>query len=282
MNPIEFIHSLPAAIRIIVILLLAVLSHFIVKGIRRLSQWLLTAKIKTDVSTNEILTHQYPKFATITTILVSAITFIIYFFAIGLILKELKIPLTTYLASASVIGLAIGFGLQGFVQDVVIGLTLIFTDALNIGDMVELSGQMGKVESIGLRFTTLVNLQGQEIYIPNRNIGMIGRFRRGVIRAYVDIQLPEQIDEEKVVEEVQTIAKGMYQQHKSIILSQPELFGIKEAKPAQWRYLRLKFRIWPGQGALIETAFKQRVIAAMKQIYPEYADWMVIVTYRVE
>ena len=58
--------------------------------------------------------------------------------------------------------------------------------------------------------------------------------------------------------------------------------GIKEAKPAQWRYLRLKFRIWPGQGALIETAFKQRVIAAMKQIYPEYADWMVIVTYRVE
>jgi len=282
MNPIEFIHSLPAAIRIIVILLLAVLSHFIVKGIRRLSQWLLTAKIKTDVSTKEILTHQYPKFATITTILVSAITFIIYFFAIGLILKELKIPLTTYLASASVIGLAIGFGLQGFVQDVVIGLTLIFTDALNIGDMVELSGQMGKVESIGLRFTTLVNLQGQEIYIPNRNIGMIGRFRRGVIRAYVDIQLPEQIDEEKVVEEVQTIAKGMYQQHKSIILSQPELFGIKEAKPAQWRYLRLKFRIWPGQGALIETAFKQRVIAAMKQIYPEYADWMVIVTYRVE
>ena len=282
MNPIEFIHSLPAAIRIIVILLLAVLSHFIVKGIRRLSQWLLTAKIKTDVSTKEILTRQYPKFATITTILVSAITFIIYFFAIGLILKELKIPLTTYLASASVIGLAIGFGLQGFVQDVVIGLTLIFTDALNIGDMVELSGQMGKVESIGLRFTTLVNLQGQEIYIPNRNIGMIGRFRRGVIRAYVDIQLPEQIDEEKVVEEVQTIAKGMYQQHKSIILSQPELFGIKEAKPAQWRYLRLKFRIWPGQGALIETAFKQRVIAAMKQIYPEYADWMVIVTYRVE
>lgn len=282
MNPIEFINSLPAAIRIIVILLLAVLSHFVVQGIRRLSQWLLTAKIKTDVSTKEILTHQYPKFATITTILVSAITFIIYFLAIGLILKEFKISLTTYLASASIIGLAIGFGLQGFVQDVVIGLTLIFSDALNIGDMVELSGQVGKVESIGLRFTTLVNLQGQEIYIPNRNIGMIGRFRRGMIRAYVDIQLPEQIDEEKVVEEVQTIAKGMYQQHKSIILSQPELFGIKEAKPAQWRYLRLKFRIWPGQGTLIETAFKQRVIAAMKQIYPEYADWMVIVTYRVE
>ena len=79
MNLVEFIQSLPTVIRIIVILLLAVLSHFAVQGIRRLSQWLLTAKIKTDVSTKEILTRQYPKFATITTILVSAIPFIIYF-----------------------------------------------------------------------------------------------------------------------------------------------------------------------------------------------------------
>jgi small conductance mechanosensitive channel len=165
---------------------------------------------------------------------------------------------------------------------VVIGLTLIFSDALNIEDIVELSGQIGKVENIGLRFTTLVNFHGQKIYVPNRNIGMISRFRRGAIRAYVDIQIPEGVDEKEVTEDVKSTALGLYSQHKSIILEQPELFGVKEAKAGNWRYLRVKFRLWPGQGALIETTFKQQVTALMKRRHPDYADWMVRVTYRVE
>jgi small conductance mechanosensitive channel len=165
---------------------------------------------------------------------------------------------------------------------VVIGLTLIFSDALNIEDLVEISGQVGKVESIGLRFTTLVNLHGQRIYIPNRTIGIIGRFRRGYIRAYVDVQIPEQVDEKQVCEEVESIGQGMYSQHRSIIPTEPEIFGIREAKGGKWRYLRVKFRLWPGQGGLVEGTLKQRIITAMKKLYPDYADWMVTVTYRVE
>jgi small-conductance mechanosensitive channel len=282
MNLLQNILSLSPIIRIFVIILFAIAGHFIVKAIKYLSQWLLTLKIETKVSSKETFLRRYPKFATLMTILVSAVTFVIYFMAIGLILKEFKISLTTYLASASVIGLAIGFGLQGFVQDVVIGLTLIFSDAINIGDMAELSGQMGKVESIGLRFTTLINFYGQEIYIPNRNIGSIGRFRRGVIRSYVDIQIMEQVDEQKVLDEVQIIASGMYNQHKSIILSEPELFDVKEAKPGNWKYLRIKFRIWPGQISLIETTFKQRILSSLKKLYADYTEWMITITYRIE
>jgi len=165
---------------------------------------------------------------------------------------------------------------------VVIGLTLIFSDTLDIGDVVELSGQVGKVERIGLRFTTLVNLHGQLIYIPNRNISSISQFRGGCIRAYVDIQLPEQIDDKIVTEKVQSIGLGMFQQHKSIILTPPEIFGIKETKEGEWRYLRIKFRIWPGQGELVEISFRQRVILLMKQFDQEYADWMITVSYKVE
>ena len=278
----QYILNSSPVLRIFMIIVFAISGHFIVKGIKFLSQWFLTLKVKSHVSSKETFMRKYPKIATITTIIVSALTFIIYFLAVGLILNEFDISLTTYLASATVIGLAIGFGLQGFVQDVVIGLTLIFSDAINIGDMAELSGQIGKVETIGLRFTMLINLHGQEIYIPNRNIGMIGRFHRGVIRAYVDIQIMELVEEQKVLDEVQIIASSMYNQHKSIILSQPELLGIKEAKPGNWKYLRVKFRLWPGQGSLVETAFKQRIITAMKKLYPDYAEWMVVITYRVE
>lgn len=282
MHPLEFITSFSPGLRIIAIAVLAVCAHFIVRALKRLTQSMLAPKVGEGLSTNESFARRYPKLATLTTILVSAVTFIVYFLAIGLILKEFNVSMTKYLASASVIGLAIGFGSQGLVQDVVIGLTLIFSDAISIGDFVEISGQIGKVESIGLRFTTLINLQKQSIFIPNRTIGIIGRFRSGHIRAYVDIQIPDDIEENGVLEEVKSIAAGMHSQHRSIILSEPEMFGVKEAKAGNWRYLRVKFRLWPGQTGIIETTYKQRVAAAMKKLNPDYMDWMVTVTYRVE
>jgi small conductance mechanosensitive channel len=282
MNPSEIITSLPSSVRIVFIILLAIAAHFLVRGLKRLSQWVLTMKLGVGASDEENLSRRYPKFATVTTILVSGVTFVIYFMAVGLVLREFKVSLTAYLASASVIGLAVGFGLQGLVQDVVIGLTLIFSDALNIEDVVELSGQIGRVEHIGLRFTTLVNLHGQKIYVPNRNIAMISRFRGGSIRAYVDVQLSQNLEEKMLLDALKSIALGVYSQYKSIILEQPELFGVKEAKAGKWRYLRIKFKLWPGQGAIVENVFKQRVVDLMKKQDPDYSDWMVTVTYRVE
>ncbi len=274
--------TLPLAVRVLLIVLLAGLAHLTVLGLKWLSRWLLTLRLENEESTEANFTKRFPKFATIITILVSGLTFVVYFLAIGLILQDFSVKLTTYLASASVIGLAVGFGAQGFVQDVVIGLTLIFSDTLNIEDVVEISDKVGRVEKIGLRFTTLVNLHGQKIFIPNRNIGTINQFRGGCIRAYVDFQMPPQIDEKRVFGEIKSIAMGMYQQHKSIILVPPEPFGVKEIDSGKWRYFRIKFRIWPGQNAIIETTFKNRVMAALKKDYPEYAEWMITVTYKVE
>jgi small conductance mechanosensitive channel len=71
------------------------------------------------------------------TLLSSAMLFALYFLILGLILAEFGVSLTAYLASASVLGLALGFGSQGIVQDVVTGLTLIFSDFIDVGDLVE-------------------------------------------------------------------------------------------------------------------------------------------------
>jgi small conductance mechanosensitive channel len=269
-------------LRILLVIVLAVAAHFTVKTIRRFSQYLLTMKVDSQEISQEILTRRYPKLATILTILVSAGTFTIYFVAVGMILREFKISLTAYFASATVIGLAVGFGLQGFVQDLVIGLTLIFSDALTIGEMVKLGDEIGKVDSIGLRFTVLINLHGQRILIPNRNIATISQFRGGCIRAYVDIQLPQEIDEKEMSQAIQSMCKGMYNQHRSIILAIPEIFGIKDVEHGQWRYLRIKFRLWPGQIKIIEETFKERVVQLLKKSYADYASWMITVTYKVE
>ena len=269
-------------LRILIIMVLTVAAHFTVKAIRRFSQYLLTMKVDSESTSEANLTRRYPKIATILTILVSAVTFSIYFVAVGMVLREFKISLTTYFASATVIGLAVGFGLQGFVQDLVIGLTLIFSDALNIGEVVKLGDEIGRVDNIGLRFTTLINLHGQRILIPNRNIAVISQFRGGCIRAYVDIQLPKEIDEAEITQTIQAIAKGMYHQHRSIILAAPEAFGVKEVKVGQWRYLRIKFKLWPGQVKIIEETFKESVVQLLKKSDADYAAWMITVTYKVE
>jgi len=282
MKLIDILTHMNPVLRILLVIVLAVAAIFAVKTIRRFSQYLLTMKVDSKETSQEILTRRYPKLATIITILVSAVTFTIYFVTVGMILREFKISLTTYFASATVIGLAVGFGLQGFVQDLVIGLTLIFSDALTIGEMVKLGDEIGKVDSIGLRFTVLINLHGQRIIIPNRNIATISQFRGGCIRAYVDIQLPQEIDEKEMLPAIQSICKGMYNQHRSIILAIPEIFGIKDVEYGQWRYLRIKFKLWPGQINIIEETFKERVVQVFKKSYADYASWMITVTYKVE
>lgn len=274
----EHARQLGPAGRILLIVALALAAHLVVRLVRRAATWLL-APTATGPQT---LLRRYPKFATITTIIASALTFAVYFTAIGLIFREAGISLTAYFASASVIGLAIGFGSQGLVQDVVIGLTLIFSDVLNVGDVADVGGQTGRVESIGLRFTTLVTLLDQRVQVPNRNIAQINRYRKGHIRGYVDVQVPSATTDEELIGVVEPIAKGMHAQYRGIVLAQPELMGIRSAEPGSWRYLRIKFRLWPGQGALIENVFRQRVLASLRQKDAAYADWMISTIYRVQ
>jgi small conductance mechanosensitive channel len=146
--------------RILLIAALAVVVHLLVKAIRRVSEWLI---IRGHAHHGTLgIAAQKPKVITVTRLVVSSIIFGIYFLAIGLILREFGFSLTTYLASASVVGLAISFGSQGLVQDIVIGLTLIFWDAMDVGDMVEIAGLptnnvIGRVQEIGMRFTKVVN-----------------------------------------------------------------------------------------------------------------------------
>jgi small conductance mechanosensitive channel len=170
------------------------------------------------------------------------------------------------------------------VQDIVIGLTLIFSDAMEVGDLVEVAGTItiviGRVEEIGLRFTKLINFYNQEVFVPNRTISNVSRFPLGGIYAYADIQIPLAVDQTKAVEAIKQIAAGMWGQFGAIILSQPVVGPVEKAAGGSWSFLRVHFKIWPGQGALIETTFRQQIISGMRTVSPTYADWQVPVTYR--
>ncbi len=265
--------------RVILIALLAVLAHFLVRLVRVISDWLIKRSAAKKMPMR-LVTHQ-PKFVTLTGLIASGITFVIYFFAVGFIVHEMTgVNLAAYFATASVLGLAIGFGSQGLVQDVVTGVTLIISDTFDVGDMIEVSGQIGRVERVGLRFTRLVNFYNQEVFIPNRMIANLNRFPAGGIFAYADVQVLPDADRREVTEKVDCIAKGIWGEFGAIVLSEPEVSKVEAAHAGGWNYLRVRFKIWPGQGALIETTFKARVVDAMKKFDPNYADWMVTITFR--
>jgi moderate conductance mechanosensitive channel len=261
---------------------ITLLLLFAVKLVRHISNWIIYKSHEKKYPFDRVT--QTPKFITVTWLIVSAISFVIYFLAAGLILQEVfAINLAEYLASASIIGLAISFGSQGLVQDIVTGLTLIFCDTMDVGDLVEIAGAAtvsGRVEKIGLRFTVLTNFYNQRVMIPNRTIANVSRFPQGGIDAFGDVHVPGSADSKQAGALVEGIAKGMKEQFGGIIFGDPTVEPMEKRPDGSPNFYRVHFRIWPGQSSLIETTFRARVVSALKVIDSNYSDWQVPVTYR--
>jgi small-conductance mechanosensitive channel len=258
--------------RILLIAAILLVAHFSVVLIRRTSKRFLSDRYSQSVSRTK----------TVISLLLSVSIFSLYFGAVGLVVTELGISIKAYLASASILGLAIGFGSQNFVQDLVSGLTVIFSGLFDVGEMVEISGQTGIVKSIGLRFTVLENSMGAEVFIPNRKIENVLNYPRGYVRCLADVTLPaDPALSERMESLVEASSLAVYEEFPGIVLTPPSLEG-KETTKSGKTYLRVKFRLWPGRGDLIEKTFKPEIVQVLKAMDPTYGDWMVAVNFEVE
>jgi small conductance mechanosensitive channel len=223
-----------------------------------------------------------PKARTLVSLGASVAEFLIYFVALGFILTQFGVSVTAYLASASILGLAIAFGSQGLVQDVVTGLTIVVTDIFNVGEMLEVSGQVGIVEDFGMRFTVLRNANGALVYVPNRNIAAVTKYPRRHIRYHVDITLAEDAGQaDQMAETAERAARILIQQYPAIILRPPSFARVDIEDPPRALF-RITFRIWPGRGGPIEGPFRQELLQRMKAIEEDFGDWRVAVNTEVE
>ena len=258
--------------RILFVLLIAICAHLLVIIVKRSTK--LFHK-KTNIKSS-------PKILSIISLLNSVLIFIIYFLAIGYALKELGISLTAYIASASVIGLAVGFGSQGIVQDVVTGFTLIVSNQIDIGDMVEINGQTGIISSIGMRFVVFENAIGAKVYIPNRNINVVINYPKKHIKCQLDIILPNNLEvKRKIIEKVDEMLKIVPNKYPNILISKKTKTKILIAMNDNEIY-RLIFEIWPGRGTPIESTYKQELLQSIKTIDTSFADWMISVNYEID
>lgn len=267
--------------RVLLVAAAALLSHLLIRLIGAATEWLVTASHRSRGRLWSVA--QKPKFVTLLRLTANTATWVVYFLAVGLILEQAGVNLTTYLASASIIGLTVSFGSQNLVQDMVAGLTLLFSDAIDVDDTVEITGAVvvvGRVQEIGLRFTKVVNLYNQVVLIPNRTIANVIKYTLGGIYAYADVSLPRGADPAKVAAAIQPVVAGMQQQFTAIVLGADIADAATPSPAGGWSYIRVRFKIWPGQGALIENTFCQRAVNAMQTFDPSYTLWQVPVSYR--
>jgi len=118
----------------------------------------------------------------------------IYFVALIMGLKEASIDPTPLLAGAGVLGVAIGFGAQTFVGDIVAGFFILFEDLVLVGDLVEIGGIKGTVEEIGVRITRIRDEFGVLHSIPNGEVRKVANHSREYVHAVVDVHVPYEED----------------------------------------------------------------------------------------
>jgi small-conductance mechanosensitive channel len=141
---------------------------------------------------------------------------------------ELGFNIGPILASAGIAGLAVGFGAQSLVKDVISGFFILFEDQFGIGDVVKIGEFAGVVERMTLRATVLRNLEGQVYVVPNGNIQNVIVMTKQWARAVVDITVPHKEELARVFDVLQRVGVHLAQQWPDRVSEQPVVLGIEK------------------------------------------------------
>ena len=210
-----------------------------------------------------IYPHHKNRTMTVYSLLINVSKYVVYLAAIGFVLTELGINYAAYLASLSVVGLAIGFGSQGLVQDMVTGFSIVFEEQFNVGDMVEIPPHVGIVQELGLRMTRLRNYLGQQVVIPNRNIATVGNYVHGAQHVVIDVAAGSVESAEQIQSDLRQVFEAIRRQFEEVILAIPENCERVSLSTGE-HFARLSLAIWPQQQWVIEQELVPRIRSFLK------------------
>ncbi len=155
--------------------------------------------------------------------------FVIGFIAILMILGELGIQLGPLLATAGIGAIAVGFGAQSLVKDLISGFFILLENQYRIGDVIEIAGVSGLVESVNLRTTILRNLEGKVHIIPNSEIRVVSNLSKEWSRSVLDIGISYEENVDQVMDLLIEIGKelGSEEHYRDAILEPLQILGVE-------------------------------------------------------
>ncbi len=164
---------------------------------------------------------------TICTVLKSVWRYAIYFIAIIVVLSMLNFGSTiaSLLATAGIGGLAIAFGAQSLIKDIITGVFLLFENQLAVGDFVTIAGRTGTIEEVQLRVTKVRSAGGEVHIIPNGQIDIVTNFSKGTTKAIIDIPIPYEQDVSQACCVIGEALSKLYDSTENIFADKPLILG---------------------------------------------------------
>ncbi|MEW6663311.1 MAG: mechanosensitive ion channel family protein [Bacillota bacterium] len=201
---------------------------------------------------------------TLKTLLRSVWMYGVYFLAGLMVLETAGVRTSSLVASAGLASLAIGFGAQNLVRDVITGFFIIFEDHFTIGDFITTAGVTGTVEDLGLRTTRIREWTGQLHIIPNGEITKVTNFSRGRMVAVVTVSVSYEADIDQAME-ILRVACQEAKRELPAIVEDPVVHGIIEMGDAGLT-VRIAARTLAGEQWAVERELRKRFKKALDAV----------------
>jgi small conductance mechanosensitive channel len=228
--------AVTTGVRIVALLLLA----FAV--VRMLSAVIVRAERDMAVGTGLDALERRKRAQTIASIARRALAVLIWTTAVLIVLRELDVDITPVLTGAGIVGLAVGFGAQTLVRDVITGFFLIIEDQVRVGDVAMVNGTGGLVEQINLRTIVLRDLEGAVHVIPNGEIKTLANRTKDYSYYVIDLGVDYDADTDRIVALVREVGALLKadEAFAPYILEAVEVLGVDDFKDSA---ITLRFRI---------------------------------------
>ena len=197
---------------------------------------------------------------------------IIYCVAAVAIVERFGIPVTSLVAPAAVAGVALGFGAQRVVQDILAGFFIITERQYGFGDLIRLSvpslpaPAMGTVEDVTLRVTTVRTIDGEVVITPNGQITQVTNLSRDWARAIVDVPVPVAVDVNRVSDLLRLIGDEAYKEQdvRRLMLDAPAVMGVQSIDVDHFQ-IRVVARTLPGKQFDVGRILRARIAAGLRR-----------------
>lgn len=197
---------------------------------------------------------------TLEKLLKNVLTYVLYFIAFTMALDQLNIPVKTLIAGAGIVGLAVGFGAQNLVRDIITGFFIIFENQFSVGDYIKTRQYEGFVEEIGLRITKIKSWTGELHILPNSKIEEVTNYSINNSVAVVDVSIAYEENISKAEQILNKLVEELALEHEEFIKI-PEVLGVQTLGASEV-VIRLVAEVLPmthwSMGRIIRKAVKER------------------------
>jgi moderate conductance mechanosensitive channel len=252
------------SVLIIVVLALVgrwVLGKVIDRLVRRAEHGLLPDRIQWLGSDNASA-RRVQRARTMGSVLKSIASIVVFTISLLMILPELGLDIGPLLASAGIIGVALGFGAQSLVKDFLSGIFMIFEDQYGVGDVVDVGEASGTVEAVTLRVTRLRDVNGTVWYVRNGEILRVGNMSQNWARTVLDVPVSYVEDLAKVRAVLKEVAHDLWEDDdfKGQVIEEPEVWGVESMTPEAVT-VRVTMKTAPLQQWNVAREMRERVKA---------------------